>query len=315
MRFLVVGFLLLTGCAAPGPAGRAGGASSAGQGAAPAAPQRAITIAITREPPAMDPSFIAGPNGADYVALGTAFLAYIGPSQEPRPYLAQVLPTVENGAWKVLPDGRMETTYTLNRGARWHDGHPVTAGDFVFAYEVNLDPVVPSQRGEVVRRLGSIRAENDYTLYIEWREPYMWAGALHAPDFAPSPRHLLEGVKGLVTHSPAPGLVDQPGQGIADGVKVGRHVQSPDLRVVAGVGDDRQIMGIDQVSEAAEELGGAGASRERDELQCERTARPRAEPRPAALHSAVPPRQPNRPRPGRPRRAAGRRGSGRGMNP
>lgn len=142
----------------------------------------------------MDPSFIAGPNGGDYVALGSAFLAYMTPDQQPRPYLAEVLPTVENGAWKVLPDGRMETTYILNRNARWHDGRPITSADLVFAYEVNMDPVIPSQRRDILSRFGSIRAVDDYTLFIEWKDPFMWAGALHAPSFAPLARHVVEGM-------------------------------------------------------------------------------------------------------------------------
>jgi peptide/nickel transport system substrate-binding protein len=88
----------------------------------------------------------------------------------------------------------METTYGLNPNARWHDGQPITAGDFLFAYEVNMDPAVPSQRRDLLSFFGSIRAPDDATIFIEWKQPYMWAGAVHAPDFSPLPRHLLEGM-------------------------------------------------------------------------------------------------------------------------
>jgi peptide/nickel transport system substrate-binding protein len=192
MRLLFVGIVFLAACTPAPPPSASPGSGSSAPSAAAAVPQRAITMAVTREPPAMDPSFIAGPNGGDYVALGSAFLAQITPEEQPRPYLAERLPTLENGAWKVLPDGRMETTYRVNPNARWHDGLPITAGDFLFAYEVNLDPAVPSQRRDLLAFIGSIQAPDDRTLFIEWKQPYMWAGAVHAPDFAPHPRHLLE---------------------------------------------------------------------------------------------------------------------------
>src|SRR5205823_5205591 len=118
--------------------------------------------------------------------------ACIAPDQQAMPYIAEVLPTLENGAWKVFPDGRMETTYILNRQARFHDGHPITAGDFVFASEVGADPTVPSQARNPVLRFANLTAPDDYTLFIEWTEPSMWAGAIHSPDLNPYPRHLLE---------------------------------------------------------------------------------------------------------------------------
>jgi peptide/nickel transport system substrate-binding protein len=193
VRFLIASLLILTACA-PTPSGSPIGESAAPQGGRPPITQRAVTLAITREPPALQPSIIAGPNGGDYVALGSAFLAYLTPDQQPRPYLAQVLPTLENGAWKVLPDGRMETTYALNPNATFHDGHPITARDFLFAHEVTGDPVVPAQSRNPVLRFAKLRAVDDHTLFIDWTAPYMWAGAVHAPDLNPEPQHLLEGI-------------------------------------------------------------------------------------------------------------------------
>ena len=50
-----------------------------------------------------------------------------------RPYLAEALPQLNTDTWKVLPDGRMETTYRLRSNLTWHDGQPLAADDFVFA--------------------------------------------------------------------------------------------------------------------------------------------------------------------------------------
>src|SRR5581483_1994835 len=38
------------------------------------------------------------------------------------PQLADAVPTVENGLWQLLPDGRMRTTWNLRPGIVWHDG-------------------------------------------------------------------------------------------------------------------------------------------------------------------------------------------------
>src|SRR5581483_4547501 len=51
---------------------------------------------------------------------------------------------------------------------------------------------VPVFSADVENRLDVVRADDDYTLFMHWKEPYMWAGAVHAGSFAPWPRHLLE---------------------------------------------------------------------------------------------------------------------------
>ncbi len=187
---LLVGVLLLAACA---PASPPVSSDQPGAGSRRAtAPQRTLSLAIPREPPSLDASFINGANNGDFVALDTGFLALITPEQQPRPYLAETLPTLENGRWKVLPDGTMETTYALSPRARWHDGRPITAGDYVFAYQVRMDPQVPVVNNTIERRMGEVRAIDDTTLFIAWKEAYMWAGAVHSPDFAPYPWHLLE---------------------------------------------------------------------------------------------------------------------------
>src|SRR5437879_2093018 len=41
--------------------------------------------------------------------------------------LAETLPTVENGLWKVNADGTMDTTLQIRQGAAWHDATLITA--------------------------------------------------------------------------------------------------------------------------------------------------------------------------------------------
>jgi peptide/nickel transport system substrate-binding protein len=86
----------------------------------------------------------------------------------------------------------METTYKIRKNATWQDGQPITAHDWVFAFNVRLDPDFPGHSTNVERRLAQVAALDDHTLFLGWREGYLWAGAVHLPEFSPMARHKLE---------------------------------------------------------------------------------------------------------------------------
>lgn len=71
--------------------------------------------------------------------LMNAALTYVDDQDALQPHLAEAVPTVENGLWKVLPDGRMETSWRLKPGLLWQDGAPFTAEDLLFSAQVNRD--------------------------------------------------------------------------------------------------------------------------------------------------------------------------------
>ncbi len=199
---IVVG--IVVGCAAPAAAPRDSGGTSAPD-ARQASAKRTLTVVETREPTSLEPSL--QPQNREWSALGSGFMAYFKPGNSgPLPYLADELPSVEKGTWKVLPDGRMETTYTIKRNATWHDGEPITAHDWVLAYLVRTAPEVPAHNANVEKRLSQVVAVDDHTLFLEWREPYMYAGYTHLPDFSPLPRHKLE----ALFHQERAAFVDGP---------------------------------------------------------------------------------------------------------
>jgi peptide/nickel transport system substrate-binding protein len=149
-------------------------------------------VAFSYEPAVLEPSMGSGSGNRDIAALLSGFLAYLTPDQQPVPYLAEELPSFEKGTWRVTPDGRAETTYRLKKNAAFHDGTPITAQDFVFAYQLHVDPALPMTKVDVDRRMAAVRALDEQTLFIEWKEPYLWAGTIYGPNFSPLPRHLLE---------------------------------------------------------------------------------------------------------------------------
>jgi peptide/nickel transport system substrate-binding protein len=77
--------------------------------------------------------------------------------------------------WKVSEDGKTTTIY-LRKGARWSDGAPFTANDFIFWYEdiyqnKNIVPT-PFFEFQINGKDGKMRKIDDYTVAFEFPEPY-----------------------------------------------------------------------------------------------------------------------------------------------
>ena len=77
--------------------------------------------------------------------------------------------------WKVSDDGKTITIY-LRRGAKWSDGNPFTANDFVFWYEdVYLNKALvptPFFEFQINGKDGKMKKVDDYTVAFEFPEPY-----------------------------------------------------------------------------------------------------------------------------------------------
>jgi len=109
------------------------------------------------------------------------------------PQLAESVPSIENGLWRLLPDGRMETTWKIREGARWHDGAPVTADDFVFTARVVQDREIAVFREAAYDFIQAVEAVDARTIVLRWREPFIEADAMFSGERAlPLPKHLLE---------------------------------------------------------------------------------------------------------------------------
>ncbi len=126
----------------------------------------------------------------DLVHAGAAFL---DDQDVLQPRLAEAIPSAENGLWKVLADGRMETTWHLRPNIRWHDGTPLSAEDFAFAVKVNADREIGIVNPQALAIVESVETPDPRTIVVRWREPFIEADYLFTRNFAmPLPRHLLE---------------------------------------------------------------------------------------------------------------------------
>jgi len=113
-----------------------------------------------------------------------------------QPQLAEQTPTIENGLWKLLPDGRMQTTWVMRDNAMWHDGVPVTADDMVFTIMVAQDRDVASFYQAPLDLIESVQADSPRSVTVTWKQPYISADTLFSsgPGLAfalPMPKHLL----------------------------------------------------------------------------------------------------------------------------
>jgi len=111
-----------------------------------------------------------------------------------QPYLAERVPSQDDGSWIIRPDGTMQTTWTLRPDARWHDGEPVTAHDVVFAHLVYRDKDLQIDTDLPERYISGVIARDDRTFDVFWDRPYVQAGRPDPRDLTPLPAHVLEGL-------------------------------------------------------------------------------------------------------------------------
>jgi peptide/nickel transport system substrate-binding protein len=109
------------------------------------------------------------------------------------PWMAQELPSFENGLWTLNPDGTMQTVYRLRPGITWHDGKPVSSRDFVFGMQLVTDPNIKVTNPKSASdHISSLETPDDNTLLVNWKDHYPNANSLFPTQLPPMPRHLLE---------------------------------------------------------------------------------------------------------------------------
>ncbi len=107
------------------------------------------------------------------------------------PVLAEVIPSPENGLARVLEDGRLEVTWKLRPGIRWHDGEPFDSRDVAFTVQTINDPGYNPESTEGFDLIESVETPDELTAVVTYQRIYaayqdqFWRGAL--------PRHVLEG--------------------------------------------------------------------------------------------------------------------------
>ena len=142
-------------------------------------------MALRGEPKTLNPITALDAASRDSIAPLHSDLIHIHrQTQQPEPALAS--------SWTISPDGRLYTL-TLREGVRFSDGHPLTADDVLFTFDVLLDAKTHSAQRDLLTVHGKpvvVRKTGTYTLQFELSRPY--ASALRLFDSIPIlPRHKL----------------------------------------------------------------------------------------------------------------------------
>ncbi len=206
-RFLsvcVLCALLLVACASP-PASRPGqpatsdGAPRATDGApAPAAPKR-LVAAISGNAPALNNklNINSSVQGVDLLeTLVSAGMTSLDIHGVRRPQLAERIPSIDDGTWRILPDGKAETTWQIREGAQWHDGTPFTADDLAFTVQVGQDRELAMFGDQAYTYIEGVDIVDPRTAVIHWSRPFIGADGIFSTGLGispgvPLPKHLL----------------------------------------------------------------------------------------------------------------------------
>src|SRR5579862_6930051 len=167
---LMLSVMTITACAGP----QAAQAPASGQPAAPAVVNRPLVIQTRGEPIALALRAFQTVGGGSYPHL--VLNATFDDQDEqgnPIPILPEALPQLNTDTWKVFPDGSMETTYHLKPGIVWHDGTPLDAADFVFAWQVYSNPASGGASIAPVGEMAEVTAPDSRTVVIRWRRLYI----------------------------------------------------------------------------------------------------------------------------------------------
>src|SRR3972149_11742496 len=83
------------------------------------------------------------------------------------PVLAEALPSVKKGTWKIdMQKKTMITVYKLRPGLKWHDGKPYTSKDFEFGWQIAKHPQFPMPDRLRPARISKIGTPDDPTLAL-----------------------------------------------------------------------------------------------------------------------------------------------------
>jgi peptide/nickel transport system substrate-binding protein len=147
-----------------------------------------FVIGVTNDARTLNPIMSNEANSSDVInRLFTALTEYDNIAQRPCPALAR--------SWDVSRDG-LTWTWHLRRGARFSDGHPITAEDVLFSFAVAYDTTLRQSKYELLTPHGrkmQVSAPDSYTVLTRVSRPY----ALMVPAVGALrilPKHVLEPV-------------------------------------------------------------------------------------------------------------------------
>ena len=111
------------------------------------------------EPESLDPAFGTGqPEARVYMALYEGLLEYHPKTMEPIPAIAE--------RWELSPDGT-EYIFHLRKNAKFSNGDPITAKDFVYTFRRALSPELASRNANLGYYIKYSEAYNSGNMFVK----------------------------------------------------------------------------------------------------------------------------------------------------
>jgi peptide/nickel transport system substrate-binding protein len=196
----LAGWMLFLGMMSSGCGGRSGVAGSVYHDPNPL-PADTLTMAVeelgvhggrfvlaqTSSPRTFNPIMANETSSTDITdgRLFTTLVDFNNATQVMTPQLAR--------SWDVSPDG-LTWTWHLRRGAAFSDGHPLTAEDVLFTFEMYMDDTLHVSLYDFLKLRGrkfELSAPDSYTVVMRIAEPYAMTVAVVGSVYI-LPRHVLE---------------------------------------------------------------------------------------------------------------------------
>lgn len=144
-----------------------------------------LVVPLRSEPKTLNPiSALDAASRSVIGRMGADLIHIARDTQQTVPSLAE--------SWSVSRDGRVYTL-RLRRGVRFSDGHPFTADDVVFSFQVYLDERLRSSQRDLLIVGGSpidVRKVDAHTIQVRLSQPYA-AGERLFDSIVMLPSHLL----------------------------------------------------------------------------------------------------------------------------
>ena len=157
--------------------------------ATPAPTNKIVTFAWTQEPDSMNWVYSNMWFSSILQQLFHCWAWEFDDENLPFPRLVTELPSMENGG---LSEDGLVITMHLRDDIVWSDGTPITAEDFVFTYNMIMDPANAVASVYPYDYIASVEAPDERTVVVTFSEPFapwqslLWRGVM--------PKHILEPV-------------------------------------------------------------------------------------------------------------------------
>ena len=139
-----------------------------------------ITVAVTDDPPNLDPHITNAASARNVLHNVFATIVEMNLDFVPAPGLAE--------SWEISDDG-LTYTFHLVQNARFHDGTPVNADALVYNFDRIKNPDTGSPRASELSFVESYEAVDEYTFVARLSQPYAaflpalasWSGMIVSP--------------------------------------------------------------------------------------------------------------------------------------